>query len=153
MRAFIQVPQSLVSGVRPGLEAKLRLAEQRGRLWAGSVMHSAAALDPVSRSMTVEVRVPNPEHVLLPGMYVEVTLQLQGSTQSLKLPGSAISAGKNGVRVATVDAQGHVRWRAVRVERDNGVDVEISEGLTPSDTVIANPGPDIEDGITVRAAN
>jgi len=152
VRAFVQVPQSLVAGVAQGLPAQVRLAQQRGSVWKGQVARSAPALDPTSRTMSVEVRVPNSDHRLLPGMYVEVTLQLDSKQPTLVLPGAAVSATKEGVRVALVSAGGTVHWSKVRIERDTGAEVEISEGLSESDIVIASPGPDISEGTTVRIA-
>jgi membrane fusion protein, multidrug efflux system len=151
IRAFVQVPQSLVTGLKQGLSAQVRLAQQRGVVWEGSVARMASALDPASRTMSVEVRVPNPDRRLLPGMYGEVTLQLD-SKPALVLPGSAVSATKEGVRVAVVGEGGRVHWLKVRIERDTGVEVEISEGLSESDCVIASPGPDITEGMIVAVA-
>jgi membrane fusion protein, multidrug efflux system len=152
IRAFVHVPQSLVAGLEQGLPAQVRFAQQRGRVWQGSVARMASALDPASRTMSVEVRVPNPDRRLLPGMYGEVTLQLDSKQPTLVLPGSAVSATKDGVRVAVVGEGGSVHWTKVRVERDTGVEVEISEGLSESDSVIASPGPDLSEGMTVLSA-
>ena len=153
MRAFVQVPQSLVAGLKPGLPAEVRLAEQRGKVWKGAVARTASALDATSRTMSVEVRVPNPDHALLPGMYVDVAMQLDAAQRTLVIPGSAIAASKEGVRVAVVDDGERVRWLKVRVERDNGAEVEISEGLSDSARVIVSPGPEIRDGMRVQPAN
>jgi len=150
VRVFVQVPQSLVAGLAPGLPAQVRVAQQRGSVWQGSVARTASSLDPTSRTMSVEIRVPNADHRLLPGMYGEVTLQLDSKQPTLVLPGSAVAATKEGVRVAVVTAGGSVHWANVRIERDNGGDVEISEGLSESDTVIASPGPEISEGTAVR---
>ena len=152
IRAFVQVPQSLVAGLEQGLPAQLRFAQQRGSVWEGSVARMASALDPSTRTMSVEIRVPNPDRRLLPGMYGEVTLQLDSKQPTLVLPGSAVAATKEGVRVAVVGEGGIVHWVNVRVERDSGAEVEISEGLSESDAVIVSPGPDISEGMTVRAA-
>ncbi|MEI9938967.1 MAG: efflux RND transporter periplasmic adaptor subunit [Pseudomonadota bacterium] len=150
VRAFVQVPQSLVAGLKQGLPAQVRVAQQRGAVWEGSVAHLASALDPSSRTMSVEVRVPNADHQLLPGMYGEVTLDLDSKQPTLMLPGSAVAATKDGTRVAIVGQGGNVHWVNIRIERDSGAEVEISEGLSVSDVVIASPGPDISEGMAVR---
>ena len=150
VRAFVQVPQSLVAGLELGLPAQLRVMQQRGKLWEGNVARMASALDPASRTMSVEVRVPNPDHRLLPGMYGELTLQLDSKQPTLVVPGSAVVATKEGVRVAVVGEGGSVHWVKVRIERDTGAEVEISEGLSESDSLIASPGPDLSEGMSVR---
>ncbi len=152
MRAFVQVPQTLVAGVAQGLPAQVRVAQHRGSVWQGSVARMAAALDVSSRTMSVEVRVPNPDHRLLPGMYGEVTLQLDTKQPTLVVPGSAVVSNKEGLRVAVVSAAGTVHWTKVQIERDNGTEVEIGEGLRESDTVLERPTPDLGEGTLVRVA-
>ena len=151
VRAFVQVPQSMVAGLKQGLAAEVSVAEQRGKAWKGVVVRTASALDVASRTMSVEVQVPNPDHRLLPGMYAEVTLKLEATQRLLVLPASALSTTKDGVRVALVESGGRVRWTKVRLERDNGADVEISEGLSGNEQIIASPGPGIVDGLVVQA--
>jgi membrane fusion protein, multidrug efflux system len=151
VRAFVQVPQSLVAGVKQGLAAEVSVAEQRGKAWKGIVVRTASALDASSRTMSVEVQVPNPDHRLLPGMYAEVALKLDASQRLFVLPASAVATTKDGVRVAVVETDGRVRWTKVRLERDNGADVEISEGLTGNEQIIASPGPAVVDGLVVQA--
>jgi RND family efflux transporter MFP subunit len=141
----------LVAGVKPGLAAEVSVAEQRGKSWKGVVVRTASALDTSSRTMSVEVQVPNPDHRLLPGMYAEVALKLAASQKLFVLPASAVATNKDGVRVAVVDSSGKVRWAKVRLERDNGADVEISEGLAGNEEIIASPGPGIVDGSLVQA--
>jgi RND family efflux transporter MFP subunit len=151
IRVFVQVPQSLVAGVKQGLAAEVSVAEQRGKAYKGVVVRTASALDAASRTMSVEVQVANPDHRLLPGMYAEVLLKLEASQRLFVLPASAIATTKEGVRVALVEPGGRVRWTKVRLERDNGADVEISEGLSGSEQIIASPGPGIVDGLVVQA--
>jgi multidrug efflux pump subunit AcrA (membrane-fusion protein) len=100
--------------------------------------------------MNVEVRVPNDEHKLLPGMYASVVLELGRTGSSLVLPAKALVLGEKGVRVATVDKEGRVRLVPVVVERDRGAEVEIATGLTGEESVIANPGPAITEGSVVQ---
>ena len=100
--------------------------------------------------MSVEVQVPNANHRLLPGMYADVKLELSASQRIFVLPASTLASTKEGVRVAVVGAEGKVHWQKVRLERDNGADVEISEGLTGAEHVIASPGPAIVEGLVVH---
>jgi RND family efflux transporter MFP subunit len=147
----VQVPQSLVASVKQGLSAQVSVAEHRSKSWTGVVTRAASALDASSRTMSVEVQVPNPDHRLLPGMYADVTLALAASQRVFILPASAVASSKDGVRVAVVGDDGHVKWTKVRLERDNGAEVEISEGLSGSERLIASPGPAVVDGQVVQA--
>jgi RND family efflux transporter MFP subunit len=74
LRTYVNVPQTNASQVRPGQPARLTLPNLPGRGFAGRVERTANALDPASRTLLVEVHVPNPDGALLPGMYARVDL-------------------------------------------------------------------------------
>jgi AcrB/AcrD/AcrF family len=67
------------------------------------------------------------------------------------LPGSAISATKEGVRVAVLGPGHRIHWSRVTIERDDGAEVEISEGVTEADSVVASPSPGLVEGAVVEA--
>jgi membrane fusion protein (multidrug efflux system) len=150
LRAFVQVPQSLVQGVVKGLPARVTVDQLRGSVWSGTVTHSASALDASSRTMSVEVSIPNGDHSLLPGMYAAMTLELQTARPTLMLPGSALAATKDGVRVAVLGPGNRVHWSRVTIERDDGATVEVSEGVTESDSVVSSPNPGLVEGAIVE---
>jgi len=153
VRVFIQVPQSLVQGVQPGIPAQLELSEFPGVSFAGVLTRSSGTLDAQSRTMKVEVRVPNPDAKLLPGMYASVRLELTSSQRSFLLPATTLLNRKAGTVVAVVDDEDRVRLRPVEIERDSGAEVEIDGGLTGSERVIRAPRPDIAEGQSVRVAS
>ena len=74
LRTFINVPQLSANSVHVGQSAQLTLANFPGRAFHGSVARTANSLDPSSRTMLVEIDVPNPDGMLFPGMYADVTL-------------------------------------------------------------------------------
>ena len=69
LRTYVNVPQANASSVRPGQTARLSVSNLPGRQFTGTVARTANALDPASRTLLVEVHVPNPDGALLPGMY------------------------------------------------------------------------------------
>lgn len=83
-------------------------------------------------------------------MFAEVSLALERKHATLSLPASAIISGKDGLRVATVDAGGVVRLKPVILERDNGSEVEIASGVTASEDIVASPKPFLRDGERVK---
>jgi len=151
VRVFVQVPQSRVAGIEHGQQAKLTVAEYPGLQFSGQVTRRAGSLDSATRTMRVEIQVPNNERKLLPGMYASVTIEIERVSAALVVPASTLITGERGVRVASVDAQGRVRLLPVEIERDRGVEVEISSGLTGEEQLIANPAPTTADGLQVRA--
>jgi membrane fusion protein, multidrug efflux system len=152
VRVFVQVPQSLVAEIRSGLKVDVVVSEYPGAVFAGTLTRTSGTLDPASRTMRVEVRVPNADGRLLPGMYASASMTLERNRVSFLLPATALVQGSAGTRVASVDSDGVVRLIPVDVERDYGAEVEIEHGLGGSETIIRAPGPQIRDGSRVRAA-
>jgi RND family efflux transporter MFP subunit len=150
VRVLVQVPQSRVAGIENGQQAKLSVAEYPGAKLIGQVTRSAGSLDSATRTMRVEIQVPNPERKLLPGMYASVTIEIERSGAALVVPASTLITGEEGVRVASVDKQGLVHLLPVEIERDRGTEVEISAGLTGEEQLIANPAPTTSEGLHVQ---
>jgi membrane fusion protein, multidrug efflux system len=152
VRVFVQVPQSLVAEIRSGLKVEVGVNEYPGAVFPGTLTRASGTLDPASRTMRVEVRVPNADGRLLPGMYASASMTLERDRASFLLPSTALVQGPAGTRVASVDADGAVRLIPVDVKHDYGAEVEIEHGLGGSETIIRAPGPQIRDGLRVRVA-
>ncbi|HEU4532569.1 MAG TPA: efflux RND transporter periplasmic adaptor subunit [Polyangiaceae bacterium] len=152
VRVFTQVPQDMASSVAAGQPARVTLREFPGRAFEGTVARSAGALDPQSRTMTTEVRVPNPKRELLAGMYAQVALTLPSSHRAWELPATAVIADAKGVRVAVVDNQSRLRLVPVTIERDNGASMDLSSGITEDDRVVALGSAELADGREVEVA-
>lgn len=152
VRVQLQVPQSLVPDIAPGLPVELVVDEYPGATFAGSLARTSGTLDASSRTMLAEVVVPNADGRLLPGMYASVSLRVKRSQRSFLLPATALITGATGTSVATVLEDGTVRSVAVDVTRDFGAEIEISRGLSGDEHVIRAPGPRITDGARVRTS-
>jgi multidrug efflux system membrane fusion protein len=155
LRVDVSVPQTSASAVHPGQEVDVRLLERPGQPFKGTVTRTAGALDAATRTLQVEVKLPNPDGKLLPGAYVEVTLPLANPAKNLVVPVAALQYRQDGPRVAVVrkDAQGaeRITLRPVKLGRDFGRTVEVAEGVTAEDAVVLNPHDAIEDGERVHA--
>ena len=146
VRVFVQVPQDAAAGVRNELTAKVSTREYPGRVFEGKVARSSGALDQNTRTMLVEVRVPNPKNELLAGMYAEVALTLPSSHRVFEVPATALLNDAKGLRVALVDDGDTLRLVPVVVERDTGATVQISSGLTADARVVKLSSADMVDG-------
>ncbi len=149
VRVLVQVPQDVAPGVRANAPAKVTLREFAGRTFAGVVSRAAGALDPATRTMTTEVRVPNPKNELLTGMYAEVLLSLPISHRVLELPATALMNDANGLRVAVVGDEDKLRLVHVTLERDAGATVQIASGLDGTERVVRIASAELTDGMTV----
>jgi membrane fusion protein (multidrug efflux system) len=152
IRVFVQVPQDVAPSVRLNVAAKVSVREYAGRTFEGKVTHASGALDPASRTMSTEVRVPNPLGELLPGMYVEVALTLPLPHRVVELPATALLNDSHGLRVAVVDDESKIHLVTVVIERDTGPTVLIASGLRGGERVVKLASSDLVDGRLVDVA-
>lgn len=150
VRVFIQVPQDVAPNLKNDTEALVNIREFPGRAFKGKVARSSGALDANTRTMTTEVRVPNPDDTIIAGMYATVAITLPVPHRVLSVPASAVFNDSRGVRVAVVDATDHVHIVPIVIERDVGSTIEVSTGITPEDRVVKLAGTDIVEGRAVQ---
>ncbi|HEY3665522.1 MAG TPA: efflux RND transporter periplasmic adaptor subunit, partial [Polyangiaceae bacterium] len=150
VRVLVQVPQDVAAGVSLGLDAKVTIREFPGRVFLGKVAHTAGALDQTTRTMLVEVRVPNPNNELLSGVYAEVALTLPSSHKVYEIPATALLNDAKGLRVAVVDSESKLRLVPIALERDTGATVQVSSGLKDDDRVVKLASADMVDGKLVE---
>jgi multidrug efflux pump subunit AcrA (membrane-fusion protein) len=156
MRVYISVPQPYVASIHPGLPADLVITNLGNRSFRGTIVRTAAALDPSARTLLAEVDVPNPGRVLLPGMYGQLHITVQRVDAPLVIPSTALVNRASGPQVIEVipgaNGRGTVHLRNVQVARDYGATLEIVSGLTDG-SMVATIGTQIfTDGQTVRIA-
>jgi RND family efflux transporter MFP subunit len=151
-RVFVQVPQDAAPGINVGASAKVKVREFPGRDFEGQLARSAGALDSANRTMTIEVRVPNPEGQLLTGMYAEVALDLKTPHRVFTLPATAMLNDAKGLRVAVVGPDSRIKWQPVVLERDTGSTIEIAAGIAESDRVVKLASVALEDNQLVEVA-
>ena len=150
VRVFIQVPQDVAATIRTDMAASMTVREYPGRTFEGKVARAAGALDPVTRTMTTEVRIPNPKGEILTGMYAQVALTLPTPHRVLSIPATALINDAGGLRVAVVDAADHIHLVRVAVERDLGATIELSTGVQPEDRVVKIPSAELTEGRAVE---
>jgi len=152
VRVFTAVPETYTRAVRQGAAARVTLDEYPGVSFPGTVVRSTGAIDPVSRTLTVEVDVDNRDGRLLPGAYAFVHLPLAagGAGASVTVPAEAVIFRKEGLSVAVVK-DGRAHLVPITVGRDYGTKLEVVSGLTPEDAVILDPSDSLTEGTPVRA--
>jgi RND family efflux transporter MFP subunit len=148
LRLYIYVPQAYAQQIKIGDPVTV-LAERVGERYRGTIARTARAIDTGTRTMQVEIRVPNPDHALITGSYVQVTLPINTGTKALVVPTNVLLFRPDGTRIALVDAGGHVRLTTVRLGTDFGDSVEILSGLDASDRIVLNPADSLADGDVV----
>lgn len=149
IRVWVYVPQDDAFGVKPGIEAVIRVPAMPNLTFHGKVTRIADALQPGTRTLLTEVDVPNRDGALQPGVYCTVELKIPRPSPALIVPASAIIFNQNGMQVALVKG-GVVHLHKITITADSGTEVEVNAGIRSGDQVILQPPVDLEDGSKVR---
>lgn len=149
LRTYVNVPQEYADSVHPHESAILTVSNLPGKHFTGFVARTANALDPASRTLLVEVHVPNATGTLLPGMYAQVTLTESRSDPPLLIPSDALVVRSDGSQVAVVRPDHRVHLQKIQVSRDYGDHLEVLGGIREGDTVIVNPSDAVHEGTEV----
>jgi len=149
LRTYVNVPQAYVTAVRVGQPATLTVSHFPGRSFPGTIARTANALDPATRTMLVEVDVPNSDGALFPGTYAEVDLSGSRTNPPLVVPAAAILFRTDGAQVVVVQPDHSVHLQKIAVGRDYGDRVEILQGVEEGATIVAAPGDSAREGAKI----
>jgi RND family efflux transporter MFP subunit len=152
LRLYVFVPQVYAQQVKVGDAVTVTLPGHQGEQYQGTIARTARAIDSGTRTMQVEIRVPNPKEALISGAYVQVNLPIRQDGEALLIPINVLLFRPDGPRVATVDGAGHVRLAPVKLGTDFGSSVAVLEGLKADDRIVLNPADSLADGdiVTLR---
>jgi RND family efflux transporter MFP subunit len=150
LRTYLNVPQADAESVRVGQQAVLVIPDLEGRKFPGAVTRTANALDPATRTLLVEVQLPNPGGVLMPGMYAQVDLSVPRLDPPLLIPGDTLVVRSDGPQVAVVEPDGGVHFARIQLGRDFGDHLEVLSGLEEGQQVVVNPSDAIREGAKVK---
>jgi RND family efflux transporter MFP subunit len=149
VRVLVHVPQADISSVRPGTPATVTVDEYPNEAFAGTIARDAGEFDPTSRTLLLEIDVPNPDGRLFAGMYSHAKFSLPSPTPALLVPDNAILIDAKGQRIVVVDSSNKIHIKSVNLGRDFGTKTEILSGLDPQDRVVQNPADDLHEGMPV----
>src|SRR5580704_3515365 len=150
LRTYVNVPQVSAPEVRVGQTATLSTADLPDRKFNGVVTRTANSLDPASRTLLVEIQVPNPDGKLMPGTYAQVDLNLPRKDPPLLIPSDTLVVRPAGTLVALVDTNNKVHFQGITVGRDLGDRIEVLSGLKAGQRVIVNPNDSVQEGVKVH---
>jgi RND family efflux transporter MFP subunit len=150
LRVFVKVPQAYATAVQPGQKAALQVRNYPGRSFEGRVTRFAGSIDPTTRTLRVEIDVPNRENLLFGGMYGQIKLDVTNGQPPLLVPTNALVYNADGLSLAVVRG-GKIHFQKVSTGRDLGAEIEILEGLAGDELVVSNPGEQIREGCEVQA--
>jgi RND family efflux transporter MFP subunit len=149
LRVFVPVPEVYQSVLKSVRTVDISADAYPRERFTGTIARSSDAIDPLSRTLRVEVDIDNPKALLLPGAYVFVHLPLPADFQSLTIPSNALLFRQEGLRVGVV-RDGRVQLVPISIGHDYGNTVEVTAGLTRTEQVVLDPSDSLVSGTPVR---
>ncbi len=150
LHLYVYVPQARSEAVVIGQEVPVYRPESPDKVIKGKIVRTAGAIDVATRTLQVDIEIPDEQSFLLPGVFVQAALPLDNQGR-LILPTNTLMFGSVGTQVAVVQ-NGQVLRKTVALGVDYGRSVQIVGGLDPADQVIVNPMDSIANGQKVVIA-
>jgi len=144
LRLAFPVSMTYVSQIQAGQVVQVRVPTL-DKSFAGKVSRFNRKVDTATRTMDVEVDVPNADLVLVPGMYASVLLELNRREKALVVPVTAVSR-KGAPTVYVVDKNGEIQERKVKLGLETPTMLEVLEGLSENDMVLVGSRSQIQPG-------
>ena len=152
LRLYVYVPQVYSQQVKVGDSVTVSLAEHLGQEYQGTIARTARAIDTTTRTMQVEIRVPNSSDALIAGTFVQVMLPIKQDASALLIPTNVLLFRPEGPRVAIVEEGGKIHLAAVKLGTDFGSTVAVMSGLRSEDKLVLNPADSLAEGDIVTLA-
>ena len=149
LRVFTYVPQNVAPFIRDGDAATITATGYTGQKFTGTITRHPEALSPDTRTMLIEVDLPNEDEVLYPGMYATAEFTITMGTGSPMVPDDALVFRDGKVYVPVV-RKNQLHLSEVTLGYDNGQTVEVLSGINPTDKVAVNVGQAARDGENVQ---
>ncbi|HEX4031729.1 MAG TPA: efflux RND transporter periplasmic adaptor subunit [Terracidiphilus sp.] len=150
LRVYTNVPQVYSQSVRRGMKIPLTFPEYPGKTFTGTLVRTADAIDPASRTLLVEVDVDNRSGTLMPGSLAQVHFKTPPIASTFIVPSAALIFRRHGLQVGTVIDGNKAHLVAVIIGQDDGGTVQIINGLNAGDQVIQDPPDSLIEGEKVR---
>ncbi|HWL62287.1 MAG TPA: efflux RND transporter periplasmic adaptor subunit [Steroidobacteraceae bacterium] len=151
VRVQVAVPEAEAALATKGQPARVTVEGLPGRRFEGRISRTSYALDDATRTMLVEVDIPNRGLELRPGMYASVQLALQRHDDVLLIPAAALVMEKANAFAWTVEG-GVAKKRAIQIGFNDGQVVEVREGLDAGRSIILPGKRALTDGMPVLAS-
>jgi len=151
IRVFCDVPESDVASLKAGIRASVKPYGLNGKIFEGKVTRFSRRLDPTTRNMRTEIDLNNPGELLYPGMYAQVSLEIERHPGALTLPAPSVAADASG-KFVNVVVQGRIVHQAIQTGMAEGGMVEVLSGLPPTADVVMVAQGAPPPGTVVKAA-
>jgi RND family efflux transporter MFP subunit len=148
-RLVIPVPETYVKFIHIGDPVRVKVSSL-DRTFPGKIARFSVDVREDTRTMHTEVDVPNPQRVLLPGLYADATIQLEHKQDAMAVPLQAVDHTGTGTTVDVVDASNKIEIRPVVLGIQTATDAEVVSGLQAGDVVAVSDRSSLKAGQLVR---
>ena len=146
LRVYTNVPQLYSQTAKVGAKINLTFPEHPGKSFQGTLVRTAKAIDPASRTLLVEIDVDNRGSELLPGSLAQVHFKTPGAAPTFIVPAAALIFRREGLQLGTVVNGNVAHLVRVIIGEDDGANVQIISGINTSDRVIQDPPDSLIEG-------
>jgi len=156
------LPEQYQPQLENGLEVHVRADALPGRDFKGKLTAVNSMVDSVTRNVTAQATLDNPDHALRPGMFAKVEVLLPQKSKTLVIPGSAVSYAPYGDSVYVIERKKEpktgkesqvLRQQLVRIGEARGDFVAVTQGLKPGETIVSTGVFKLRNGMTVTINN
>jgi membrane fusion protein (multidrug efflux system) len=156
------LPEQYISKLAKGLEVKVRADAFPGRQFEGKLTAVNSMVDPVTRNVSLQATLDNPDHALHPGMFAKVEVALAETKKTVVIPGSAVSYAPYGDSVFVIEKKKDpktgkesevLRQQFVRIGEARGDFVAVAQGLKPGETIVGTGVFKLRNGMAVAVNN
>jgi membrane fusion protein (multidrug efflux system) len=150
---LLRLRQQMIAGQVSAERAPVRLQLETGSVYplVGTLSFADVTVDQTTGSQTIRAVFPNPQHLLLPGMFVRGQLSQGVQSHGILVPQRAVSRDERGrPTVIIVGPNNIARLRVIQADRTSGDNWVVTGGLKPGDKVIVDAGPLLRPGIPVK---
>jgi RND family efflux transporter MFP subunit len=148
LRLVIPISVSYVSRINLGDPVEIRVASLDKPL-IGTIARSTRKIETATRTMEVEVDVPNADLKLIPGMYASVALRLEHREQTLVVPVQAVSREKSST-VMVVNKENKIEERTITLGLETPRQLEVMAGLSENELVMIGSRTQVKAGQQVQ---
>ena len=156
------LPQQYLAGLSQGLEVHVRTDAVLGREFAGKLTAINSMVDTITRNVSLQATLENPDHALRPGLFAKIDVVLPEKTRTLVIPGSAVSYAPFGDSVFVIEKTKDektgkesqtIRQQFVRIGEARGDFVAITNGLKAGETIVGTGVFKLRNGMAVTINN
>lgn len=149
----LRLREQTLSGQVSTDRAPVRLQLESGSVYplTGTLSFADVTVDPATGSQTIRAVFPNPQHLLLPGMFVRGQLSQGIQARGILVPQRAVSRNERGQpTVLIVGKNNMAELRIIQTDRTVGDNWLVTGGLKPGEAVIVEAGPLLRPGVPVK---